>query len=108
MDKADFYRGKHVVSVEWWLDDGALPSQVWARLRVFSDGTADACWQEGTTLYGFSSRKFAGYFLAEDEYRPFDHLEDEDLREFGLTKSAIAPPLWPDPEEQPFSYKGTY
>jgi hypothetical protein len=108
VEKADFTRGKRVVSVEWWLDECAFPSLVWARLRVYSDGSADACWDEGTTLYGFTSRQFASYFLSEDEYTRLDTLDDDDAREFGLALSAIVPPVWSDPEEQPFEYLGTY
>jgi hypothetical protein len=59
-------------------------------------------------LYGFSSRQFASYFLAEDEYRRLDALDDDDVREFGLALTAIIPPVWSDPVDQPFTYLGTY
>jgi len=69
------------------------------------DGTADACWSEGTTLYGFSAPEFAGYFLAEDEYR---RLNPADSAEFGSDLAAVAPPTWKDTTAQLFEYLGTY
>ena len=50
MDKVDFARGKRVVSVEWWLDECALPSLVWARLRVYTDVIVSPPTSEGTEI----------------------------------------------------------
>jgi hypothetical protein len=103
-----FYSGKSVILTEWWLHDCDLPALTWARLRVFDDGTSDASWEEGGTLYGFDSQEYAGLFLAEDEYIRFDRMDAEDEREHGLRLSDIAPPTWADRPAQPFEYLGTY
>jgi len=58
-------------TVKWWLHDCDPTALTWARLRVFDDNTSDACWNNGGTLYGFDEPRYAGYFLAEDEYRQF-------------------------------------
>lgn len=108
MDKLSFYTGKEIAHVEWWLHDCDLPALTWARLRAFDDGTADACWTEGTTLYGFSAPEFAGYFMAEDEYRRVSSLDDEDAVGLGVNFSVAVPPTWTDTSAQPFEYSGTY
>jgi hypothetical protein len=94
--------------VEWWLHDCDLPSLTWARLRVFNDGTADACWADRAKLYGFAAREFAGYFLAEDEYLRFSGLDKSDALDRGVDLASIEPPVWTDSPEQPFEYLGTY
>jgi hypothetical protein len=108
MTKDSFYRGKQVVTIEWWVSDCDLPRLVWARLRVFGDGTADACCEEGGTLFGFNEQPFAGYFLAEDEYRRFACMDEDDEREYGIRLAEIRPPSWSDRPDQPFEYLGTY
>ncbi len=108
MTKEEFYRNKTITSIDWWLDDCALPKLVWVRRRVFSDGTADACWEEGGTLYGFDESRFAGYFLSEDEYRRLSSFDSEDECEFGLRLSEIEPPVFVDQEDQAFRYLGVY
>ena len=108
MTAADFYRGKTVAAVEWWLHDNDFPALTWARLRVFSDGTADACWAEGTTLYGFDSRGYAGLFLAEDEFVQFGGWDAEDERSYGVRTADIRVPEWVDQLDQAFEYLGTY
>lgn len=104
MTKEDFYRGKDVASVEWWLHDCDLPALTWARLRVFKDGSADVCWEEGGTLYGFDKREFAAYYLSEDEY---GRLAGKD-QEYGIRFAELTPPVWLDPTEQTFKYLGSY
>jgi hypothetical protein len=47
------------------------------RLRVFSDGSADAAFDE-SKVYGFDDRKYAGYFLGEDEYMPLNSMDQQD------------------------------
>src|SRR5262245_35465149 len=96
MTKAEFYRGKQVASTEWWLHDCDLPGFTWARLRVFADGMADACWEDGGTLYGFDEARFAGYFLSEDEYRRIADMDAEDEREYGIRFTEVSPPTWLD------------
>ena len=107
MDKARFYSEKTVSRTEWWLDECAFPEAVWARLRIFSDGSADACWVQGEMLYGFDSAEYAGYFLSEDEYVRLEGL-DADEREHKMRISDLRPPDWPDSPDQPFEYMGTY
>lgn len=68
IDKHSFYEGKALEKVEWWLSYcSEYPDLAWARLRLFSDGSADAAFEE-SKVYGFDSREYAVYFLSEDEY----------------------------------------
>ena len=109
--RADFYRDKTVVATEWWLCSCSVPNLVWARLRVFNDGTADACWAEGSTLYGFDRREFADFFLAEDEYTSFNGpagWDAEDERETGVIAASTKTPGWEETASQPFEYLGVY
>lgn len=113
MNRERFHRGKHVVSVSFRLDDASLsPERAgelgWARLRVFSDGSADACLEGGGTPYGFDRAEFAAYFLAEDEHRRLDGLDEEDVAELGIDPRTFPRPEWRDRPTQPFEYLGTY
>jgi hypothetical protein len=108
MTKASFYEGKTVRVTEWWLDECALPALRWARLRVFDDGSADAAWEEGGNLYGFISREYASFFLAEDEHVRFAGLDAMDEAEHKIRLGEISPPTWQDNPEQGFDYLGTY
>ncbi|MBD2090605.1 hypothetical protein H6F67_12145 [Microcoleus sp. FACHB-1515] len=108
MDKRSFYAGKTVVKVEWWLSNcSPYPDLYWARLRVFSDGSADAAWAE-SQVYGFDREEYAGYFLSEDEYMRFDSMDEEDEADIGVKKSEISPPAWQSDESAAFEYLGTY
>lgn len=105
--KRTFYDGKTVVEVEWWVSYcSEYPDLSWARLRVFSDGSADAAFEE-RKLYGFDSREYAGYFLGEDEYVPFNSM-DELAPEIGAKQSDVSPPSWDDDPHAEFKYLGTY
>jgi hypothetical protein len=106
--KEQFYRGRSIVGVEWWLSECSLPQLAWARLRVLDDGTADACFGMGETLYGFADRRHASYFLLEDEYISLVGIDQEDEREHGVRAAEITPPTWEDRESQNFEYLGTY
>ena len=108
MTKADFYANKSLVETEWWLNLEALPDLVWARLRVFSDGTADACFARGVTLYGFENRRHAANLLATDDLSPLSDLGEDEEEEFGIRLADIEPPAWVDPPDQDFVYTGTY
>jgi len=67
VDKYSVYEGKTLVSVEWYLSYcSAYPVSAWARLRVYSDGSADAAFDEAM-VYGFNDRESATNFLCEDE-----------------------------------------
>jgi hypothetical protein len=59
-----FYRGKHTVHEEWFVNDGDL--MAWARLRVFDDGTADV-WEFGQ-LWGFVNEACARFMIREGHY----------------------------------------
>jgi hypothetical protein len=108
MTKDDFYLGKTIAATEWWLHECDLPALRWARLRLFSDGSADVCWEEGGILCGFDRRDFATYFLCEDEYRSLATMDAADEREFGFELTELVPPSWTDPPGQSFEYVGTY
>lgn len=108
MTKVEFYRSKRVKMVEWWLSSCDLPELIWARVRVFDDGTADSAFSPRDTLYGFENRDYAGYILSEDEFTRFSGLDAEDEREYGIQLATIKPPEWVDDPDQPFEYLGTY
>ena len=108
MTKAEFYNGKAVIETEWWLNAEWLPELVRGRVRVFNDGTADACLAEGVTVYGFENREYAGHFLSQDDLSRFSAWSEEDVQDHGLTPAEIEPPTWVDPPDQEFVYAGTY
>lgn len=108
MTKSEFYKDKSVIETEWWLNAEALPDLVWARLRVFDDGTADACFSEGMTLYGFENRDYAANLLATDDLVRFGEWGEEEVEEFGIRLAEIEIPHWADPPDQVFVYAGKY
>jgi len=105
VDKGSFYHGKTPVEVEWWISWAALPDLYWARLRVFSDGSADAAFDE-STVYGFNDRKYAEYFLGEDEYSPVTKLDDQDQEQLTGKLTQLSPPTWVDSRAVKFEYLG--
>jgi hypothetical protein len=108
IDKYSFYEGKSFVTVEWWISYcSEFPDRYWARLRVLSDGCADAAFDE-TNVYGFDNRESASTFLGEDEYIRFDSMDEEREAEIGAKKADIFPPAWSDHEGLKFEYLGTY
>jgi hypothetical protein len=107
VDKHSFYEGKTLKEVEWWISWAALPDLYWARLRVFSDGSADAAFDE-SAVYGFNDRKYAGYFLGEDEYSPVGELEDKDRKRVPVEVKELSPPLWIESKAVKFKYLGEY
>jgi hypothetical protein len=108
IDKPSFYEGKMLAEVEWWISYcSEYPNLYWARLRVFTDGSADAAFDE-SKVYGFDDRKYADYFLSEDEYMPFASMDEEDEANIGVRKSNISPPSWEDDAHAEFEYLGTY
>ncbi len=109
ISKVDFYRGKVVDRILWYLHEPDLPTRLlWARLRVFVDGSADSTFSEDGLLYGFDSERFASYILTEDEYRCFSRFDEEDERDFGIRIVDIEPPIWDDTDSKPFEYLGIY
>jgi hypothetical protein len=60
MDAKTFYAGKTLSEIEWWISSCCeFPELDWGRLRIFSDGTADAAFDDAD-VYGFDDRKYAG------------------------------------------------
>ena len=103
----DFYAYKALVKTEWWLSScDPSPDLLWARLRVFSDGTADAAF-DSTHSYGFDSETYAMYYLSEDEYIRLTTLDEEDEIELNVQASQLVPPIWPDKSDS-FQYIGKY
>jgi len=108
MDKHSFYEGKTLTKIEWWLSYcPEYPDLAWARLRIFSDGSADAAFDE-SKVYGFDDRKYADYFLGEDEYMRFDSMDEQNEVDIGVKKADILPPNWGDDAPAEFEYIGTY
>ena len=109
MTKAEFYSGKRIVAVEWWLDDCQLPKAFyWGRLRVFDDGSADATLGQREKLLGFVNRDYAGFILAEDGFCSVAAMDVEDEANHGIVRADLVPPTWPDDADQAFEYLGTY
>jgi hypothetical protein len=107
IDEKKFYSAKTLTKVEWWISYVChYPELYWGRLRVYSDGTADAAFDEGD-VYGFDDAKYAGYFLGEDEYRPLANLDAEDEENIGAKASEMTPPTWSHTPAR-FHYLGTY
>ena len=55
--------------VEWWLDESALPTFLWARLREQEGEPVDVLDCDGR-LHEFDSWADAERFLSQDEYVP--------------------------------------
>ena len=109
LTKAEFYKGKTVHKVLWYLHDCDLPEKLqWARLRVFDDGSADATFSVDGPAYGFVEQCYAGYILTEDEYVCFSEFDDEDDASYGTDRRRIAVPSWVDPVDKPFEFLGRY
>jgi len=109
MTKAEFYLGKIVGEVLWYLHDPDLADLLhWARVCVFDDGTADSTFSIDGVAYGFEDATSAGNILSEDEYVCFSLFDEEDERETGVRRATTLVPQWIDPPEKPFEYLRTY
>lgn len=107
IDAKKFYAGKTLTKVEWWISYVChYPELYWGRLRVFSDGTADAAFDE-SDVYGFDEQQYARYFLAEDEYIPLATLDPKDEEHIGAKAADVTPPTWSETPAS-FHYLGTY
>ncbi len=82
---------RKVVRQDWWLDPTGFPSLLWARLRVFSNGSADVLDLDGV-LRLFPTEQLARYHLIEDEYELSSGIEDQDLKGGGLSRNDLVPP----------------
>jgi len=101
-----FYSGKTITKVAWWISPCPYPELYWGRLRLFSDGTADAAFDEAD-VYGFDDSKYAGYFLSEDEYTPLESLDAQYAEHLGVRVSELTTPTWSETPTR-FHYLGTY
>lgn len=107
--KTDFYGRKAIRKVLWYLHDCDLPEKLlWARLRVFDDGSADATFSEDGPAFGFINEKYASCLLAEDEYVCFSRFDDESDATHGTDRHSIVPPSWVDPPDKEFEFLGAY
>jgi hypothetical protein len=107
--KGEFYLGKTVRTVLWFLHEVELPGNLnWARLRVFDDGSADCTFSNEGVAFAFVDERSAVHLLTEDEYVCFSRFDDEDDAEYGTNRRTIVPPTWVDAPDKPFEYLGTY
>ena len=77
---------------------GAFPDLNWARLRVFTDGSADVFDMDGVT-HEFSDVEESRMFLAEDEFSKLGSFDEEGEREWGMALRSITPPSGASDEE---------
>lgn len=107
----NFYRQLEVESTEWWIEESLLPERFcWARLRTFTNGTADVRFDVSgeDKCWGFTDRQSAIHYLLEDEFRNIATLDAEDFNYLGLTmKELIIPSCFPDKSVE-FEYVGKY
>ena len=75
----------------WWLDVSGFPDLLWARLRIFSDGTAEVFDLDGQ-VHRFPTEAAARDWLSEDEYESVESVAEEDLRDGGLVRDDLRPP----------------
>ena len=87
-----------VVLETWWLDTTGLPDLLWARLRVFSDETAEVFDLDGG-YSRFASLEEARLFLLEDEYERVDLIAEAQFTEPGLARETPQPPMGDDDVE---------
>ena len=74
-----------------------------------ADGKADVLFQDELKSYGFENEEFAGYFISEDEFSPFENMDEDDRNDLEIPKDVvIKPPDWEDKEVNAFKYIGTY
>lgn len=81
-----------IVKEHWWLMTCDLPDLNWARMRVYSNGSAEVLDCDGQTL-AFLSEQEASLTLREDEFCRLDEFDSEDEQEFGITFSNLTPPV---------------
>jgi hypothetical protein len=75
----------------WFLDVSGFPDLLWARLQIFTDGSAEVLDLDGK-VHRFSSEQEARYWLAEDEYQALESIDAEDLAYGGLAREELVPP----------------
>ena len=82
----------------WWLVPGDYPDLRWARLQVYSDGTAEVLLSDGGR-YKFDNKEEARLFLLEDDHSSFENLDAEDEEELGMPISSIEIPFGDNDDE---------
>jgi hypothetical protein len=109
-ERNEFYQNFKVEKVEWWYSwCHEYPNLFWARLRTFSNGKADVLFQDENKTYGFENEEYAGYFISEDEFSRFEHLDDEDKKDLQIPLDiVIETPDWGNKEVRNFEYIGNY
>lgn len=96
--REEFYRGKQIVREEWFVNDDLVS---WARLRVFSDGMADA-WSYGQ-LWGFVNEACARFSIREGRF-----VHPSRVASTGETPLSEAPKEQADVTDQPFHWGGDW
>lgn len=89
---------KTLIKESWWLMYCCFPNLRWTRLQVYSDSSAEVLDSDGSKLK-FQNEEEAQYFLLEDEYTPFQNLDQEDEQELGITLDSIEIPSGETDEE---------
>ena len=78
------------MKTSWYLDTGALPDQLWARLRLHSDGPCEIV-DADSEQHWFPDLAAASDWLQSDDYALLG-----DLIETGEVADTLAPPTeWP-------------
>jgi hypothetical protein len=107
--RKQFYKGKTVVREEWLYQWHHGPEREWTadcygRLRVFSDGTADAWW--GAGLFGYSDEAGARHELSGARYRPWEEIENQLFAGRFLPEPPPPSAFNMDDSDVPFRYEG--
>jgi hypothetical protein len=80
-----------VAREQWYLMDCDFPHLNWARLRVYTDGTAEIFDRDGCTLR-YATEAAASEDLRMDEYVALEDLNEEDMVALQRPLTAITPP----------------
>ena len=96
---------KNIVKEQWWLMSCSFPDLNWARLRVYSDSTAEIFDCDGKTSR-YPNEEEARINLIDDEYEEFNYLlEEEDELDLSIPLSSIKSPSAKNDEKlQPKMY----
>ncbi len=108
--REQFYSGKTVAREEWFFKWGHREDRKWraedcGRLRVFSDGTADA-WLPGIGLCGYSGEEGARRELSAARYRPWEEIENQLFGGQFLPEPPPPSAFALDDSNEPFRYEG--
>jgi hypothetical protein len=111
--REQFYEGKRVVREEWLVNWSAWDGKRWGeqcygRLRVFSDGSADA-WYRGIGLLGYDNEVSARRELEQARFSAWGDILNEMAMFPRLQCPAPPPPSAKqrDDSKEPFQYEGS-